>query len=287
MELTEGSIIKVLPGGEKLLWGGTRRGVKLSRPVEAGTLFDPDKTKCPFHRDDEKSLAEYHNGEIRVLSNVFTPHKNHRLVIARDCSDEWFVRTLGGPEFLATCMEAIGTIASHDGEELALGVHVLRGQNVPHLHWHVYGYWKEEELDLARETEWTRPEENPDLFVISSENFSVVARGPKVGQLILIPSGGEPLSLLDHHAEVAGLLYDLVYRTNRAFVSTQGEMPRYTISGRCSADGKLRYFLYTPELQMLGCSDDLADLNGTARARTWSPKETAKYLVENILSSID
>ena len=119
-------IVTSIPGGEKLLSGGTRRGVKLSRPVEAGTLFDKDKTKCPFHRDDEKSIAEYNNGRIRVLDNAFTPHKKHRLVIARDCSDEWFVRTLGGPEFLTTCMEVIGTIARDDGEELALGVHVLR-----------------------------------------------------------------------------------------------------------------------------------------------------------------
>lgn len=135
-----GSIVTTVPGGEKLLWGGTRGGVKLSRPVEAGVLFDPEKTKCPFHREDEESLAEYYDGTIRVLGNAFTPHKNHKLVIPRECTDEEFVRTLGGREFLTKCLEVISILVRESNEELLIAVHVLRGQNVPHLHWHVYGF---------------------------------------------------------------------------------------------------------------------------------------------------
>lgn len=272
-------VVQVLPGGEKVLWGGTRKGVKLSRPVEAGVLFDPTKTKCPYHNPNEKSLAEFFDGEIRVLGNPMTPHREgHRLVIPRECTSEAEVRALGGRELLVQCLHVVGVLASEAMEELALGVHVLRGQNVPHLHWHVYGYHPEEKLDRAREFEWAQPEIDECLVVLRSTNFQVVARGVKVGQLMLVPSAGEPLPLLDRSAEVAWLLSDLVKLTNRAFTSTQGEMPHYTVSGRLSARAKLRYLLYTPDLQNIGCSDDLADLNGTARARPWSPFETVEHL---------
>lgn len=281
------SIITTLPGGEKLLWGGTRRGVKLSRPVEAGTLFDPEKTNCPFHREDEESLAEYYDGTIRVLGNAFTPHRNHRLVIPRECTDEEFVRTLGGLEFLTRCLKVISIVANESNEELSLGVHVLRGQNVPHLHWHVYGHWPAEQPHLEHETEWAKPEEPEKpggtfypLVISKSGVLQLIARGPKTGQLMLVPREGKPISLLEHYEEIAGMLDFLVRLTNMAFISAQGEMPRYTVSGRCSTNGKLRYLLYTPELQPIGCPDDLADLNGTARARAWSPLETAEHLKE-------
>lgn len=113
---------------------------------------------------------------------------------------------------------------------------------------------------------------------MSSANFQVVARGPEVGQVMLIPKDGIPLPLLDFHKEVANLLDELVGLTNEAFRSVQGERPRYIVAGRCSANGELRYLVYAPELQPLGCPDVIADLNGTARARAWSPEETASHL---------
>lgn len=272
-----GSIVETLLGGEKLMYGGTRKGVKLSRPVEAGVLFDREKTKCPFHREDEKSLTEYYKGEIRVLGNAFTPHRNHRLVIPRDCSDEMFVRTLGGREFLRKTFLVISAVADHTKEEKVFAAHVLRGQNVPHLHWHVYSHHPEEMPDLAREAAWTVPEEDRDLIVLETSHFQVVARGTRTGQLMFIPKSEPPL-FRKYHIELADALSDIVALGNKVLVSTQGELPRYSVSGRISADQTFRYMVYTPDLAVMGCADDLADFNGTARARTWSSFETAEFL---------
>lgn len=275
-------IITTIPGREKLLWGGTRRSVKLSRPVEAGKLFDP-ATKCPFHSEDEASLAEYEgaDGVIRVLGNAFTPHRKHMLVIPKACTDEKFLRVLGGYAFTKRCLEIIGEQAALNGpEEWVFAVHVFRGQNVPHLHWHLYAYHPEEKVDLSREVAWTYPETSDKLLLRTTQTLQVVVRGTKVGQIMIVPTtsfkGRRQMPLLAE--EIAATLHDVVTLTNKAFVSTQGERPHYSVSGRIGKKGEFRYLTYVPELQAMGCSDDLADLNGSARARTWSPEETAEHL---------
>lgn len=269
-------VVQAFPGGVKVLHGGSRRGVKLSRPVEAGVLFDSAKTKCPFHRPDEKSLAEYFEGEIRVMANPMTPHHNHRIVIPRECTDEPFVRSLGGRAFIVQCLKVIGELAV--GEEFSCGVHAFRGQNIPHLHWHLSGHHPEEQPDFKRESWWTQAELDERLIVLHSRDFQVVVRGPRVGQLMLIPRGRALRPLAPNAAEVGGLLSELVELTNRAFTSSQGEMPRYTVSGRISAGGGLRFLLYSPELQPLGYPADIADISGTALVAAWSWLETAEHL---------
>lgn len=281
-----GSVVLTAQDGSQFLFGGTRRSVKLSRPVEAGTLFDSTQTKCPFHRQDEVALWESpEDGTpvIRVLGNAFTPHYRHSLVIPRDCSNEMFVRTLGGTEFLLRCFEVIAQRTAGTSEEWVFAVHVFRGQNVPHLHWHLYAYHPEEKLDLARESGWSCPEENPNLIIWRTENFQVVSRGVNTGQLMIIPN--EPITADPSYAavtlnfsEAAKILSDVVTLTNTAFMSTQGEFPRYSVTGRIGNGGQLHYLTYVPDLQPRGCSDDAADLNGSARARAWSPMETAEYL---------
>ena len=277
-----GSVVTTYHDGYKTLNGHTRAGVKLSRPVEAGTMWDSAKTKCPFHRADEQSLAEYggEGGVIRVLGNRFTPHHKHRLIIPKACTDEEFVRTLGGPAFLTRSLEIIGELAGREPEEWVFAAHVLRGQNVPHLHWHLYAYHPEEEVDLKREAAWTVHEENSNLVLWTTEEFEVVARGTKVGQLMIVP-----MPLLNEvgpwpspFKEVAHSLHAIIQLTNEAFRSPQGERPRYSVTGRIGKDGRIRYVTYVPDLQMYGCSDDAADFNGTARSRAWSPEETADHL---------
>jgi hypothetical protein len=273
------SVVVTLPGGEKILFGGTRRGVKLSRPVEAGEFFDPILgPKCPFHNPDEASLAEFYGGTIRLMGNKFTPHRNHRLVIPRDCTDEEFVRTLGGTNILSRCLNVVAeTTSSNPDEEQLFAANVLRGQNLPHLHWHVYSYWEEEGLDVARERAWTVFEKDAELVLHTNTIFQVVVRGPLVGQIMIIPVNGPIQMKGDVSHELARVLHLIVTACNRAFQSAQGKPPQYSVSGRTSGENLL-YVLYTPTLQSIGCSDDLADLNGTARARPWSPHETAAHL---------
>lgn len=276
-------IFEKLPGELTTITAGGSRtaSVKLSRPWQPSLPLNPEK--CPFCT---KPQEEFNVPGIpagwKVLPDIFTPHRRHRLVVPLTCWDENTLQELGGPVHILEALETarITEIARviqtghEDLIEMAIFIHVgsCAGQNLGHPHWHMMEVQTQKPLAFHAMLPET-------LRVKRFQGMDIFANGAHAGECLIIPHAKPMQFTQEAVAELAIVLAWIVRRGNEKFRSTQGRSPEFTVSVRVSFEGDLRYADYCPILNMWGAPEHVfAPLEGGPITLPWPHEATAAHL---------
>jgi len=269
-------IFETLPGGRnRITAGGTRNNIKLSRPWQPPLPYNPKK--CPFctKPQEEIPLTGIPAG-WKLLPNIFTPHRRHRLIITNECPTPDFTQTLGGFEKIGQALEVARLAIQDDNVEMALFCHVgqTAGQNLGHLHWHLM------EVRVVQPLSFALPRAT---LVKCIENLNINAAGARAGECVVCQ---ETIESFDKRAvwKIAEALHWIVSLGNKKFESTEGRPPEFCVSVRIGADKTLLYADYCPILNTWGAPEYVfAPLEGGPITLPWSHEITAEYLREHYL----
>lgn len=266
-------IFERLVGGFTVITGGgTRTAIKLSRPWQAPLPIAPEK--CPFcTKPQEELLLLGIPAGWRLLGNMFTPHRRHRLIIPNTCWDAEMLQKLGGSAGIREALEIARLAMTDDRVEMSTFIHIGQntGQNIGHAHWHLMEVRVREPLAF---TEFSR-----ELLVHQCENLEIFAMGAHAGECLIVQR--DKLLKFDDSAveEVAAALEWIVSRGNEKFRSTEGRPPEFMVSVRISADGHFRYADYCPVLTTWGAPEYVfAPLEGGPVTLPWPHELTAAHL---------
>ena len=270
---------EILPGGIPTLSGGTRRGVKLDRPWQSDLIVNP--SKCPF--EDEEALKGClirlcpEEGGWRVITNRFTPHHEHLLVMPMTCWPKERLRTMGGLNQINMALQLVGDIIAPIAGERWLNVYVgaAAGQNVTHLHYHllepVQRILSRPERDVAGHFA------SSPLVLFELEGFRVVVGGHRAGQCFIVPLEGHPFD--QRVAEsLAGVLHCIIRMFAEKFTSVQGLPPDYQVNIKF-VDGRVVYACFIPILNNWGGTEYLALMEGTPITLPWPHEDTLRHLL--------
>ena len=266
-------IFEKLAGGFTLITGGgTRTTIKLSRPWQPPLPLTPEQ--CPFCTKPQQELFLPHIPVgWRLLKNMFTPHRRHRLIIPEKCWDAEALQTLGGSTAIREALETVRLATKDDRVEMAANIHVgeSAGQNLGHAHWHLAEVRVRKPLAL--------PSLAPELLVREHGGFNIFAMGARAGEC-LIAQRGERLKFTEGTVkELALALEWIITRGNEKFLSTEGRPPEFLVAIRISADGYFRYADYCPILTVWGAPEYVfAPLEGGPITLPWPHELTAQYL---------
>jgi len=271
-------IFEKLPGGlNRVTAGGTRNSIKLSRPWQPPLPYNPKK--CPFctKPQEEIPLPGIPNG-WKLLPNIFTPHRRHRLVIPDKCPAPDFTQTLGDFEGILQALEVARLAIQNDDVEMTLFCHVgqMAGQNLGHLHWHLMEVRAIQPLNLGLLPTAT--------LVKRIENLDINAAGARAGECVIYFR--ETIEPFDETTvgKIAKALHWIVCSGNEKFESTEGRSPEFCVSVRIGADKTLRYADDCPILNTWGATEYVfAPLEGGPITLPWPHETTAEYLLENYL----
>src|SRR3989344_761501 len=263
------------PGGLSSIAGGTRGGIKLSRPWQQ--MIIPNTETCPFCTGKGKILKSFVGGEWLLLQNHFTPYPYHRMIIPKSCWNDNELRSLGGHERLRQALQlAVEEIRSSEEGRIFVNVHVgsLAGQNINHLHYHIVKY------NVGTNVEQSRvPAEMHDFFSQRRNLIVVQTNRSYVGIGGIRACQGFVLS---HHTpsveEIAEILSKLISLVNKKFESKQGLSPDFAL---CLSfeHGEFCYGLYTPTLNQWGAAEYAALYEpGCPISLPWPHEVTAAFL---------
>jgi hypothetical protein len=273
--------IAVLPGGQnKILFGGTRNEIKLSRPWQTSldTLINPGK--CPFCTKPQEELllpVEAPKG-WKLLPNIYTPHENHRLIVADHCWSAEELQRWGGKERITEALR-IAQIANRTvSEETVLLIHVgsQAGQNLGHPHMHTLHALIDNSIGSIDFFSTTR---DLETYVFETPDFIITAGGAKAGECHIVPKNPMYFNAKSLASSLAEALSRIIDLGNEKFRSVEGLAPPYGIAIRISAKGDLRYAVYCPTLHnqgVLECS--IAVLEGAPYVIPWPHETTAAHL---------
>lgn len=279
--------IETLPGGIRILSGGTRSSIKLSRPwqksfAELGFI---NVETCPFEPgalgDRPRSIFPDTPGWL-ALWNSFTPWPYHRLIIPEFCFGEEKLQRLGGAgEIFSALRIACSIMDERPDEAWDLGVHVgpYAGQNLGHFHWHLVGHgpdaWAgDTTLHLTAIMDEAR---RSPLVVAETSMLRVVAGGVLAGECLFVPKfvGVQFESYLGDLASIIETVVDL---GNQKWRSTEGLPPNFVLS--LGIEGRfLEYGSYIPKLNHGGFPEYNGMLFRTSPfTLPWPHKVTHQYL---------
>lgn len=266
-------IFQSLVGGfTKITGGGTRTAIKLSRPWQPSLPIAPEK--CPFctKPQDEIALPGIPNG-WRLLPNIFTPHRRHRLIVANKCWDAEALQMIGGLTAIREALEITRLAIKDDQVEMSAFIHIgqIAGQNLGHAHWHLMEVRVREPLTFS---EFFR-----ELLVHQRENLEVFAMGAHAGECLIVQRDKQLKFNERTVEELAATLEWIITRGNEKFRSTEGRSPEFIVSVRISADGHFRYADYCPVLTMWGAPEYVfSPLEGGPVTLPWPHELTAAHL---------
>lgn len=278
--------IAYLPGGRnRILFGGTRNKIVLSRPWQMSLEGFVKPENCPFctKPQDELPLPKGSPYGWKLLPNIFTPHMDHSLIIPDRCWEVGTLQRWGGVERISEAMliAVFEARASNEEREIVLLVNVgmNAGQSLSHAHMHTFRSFAERPL---------KPEDllgyanNPDIKVFDSEDWIVVAGGVKVGECIIIPRKAFYHCSYEAVRSLACAISRLIDLSNEKFRSTESLCPSYSFIVRIfQAGGNVifRYADYCPILDTWGNLQYAASaLEGEPFVVRWPPMTTAAYL---------
>ncbi len=264
--------------------GGTRRAIKLNRPWQK--QLNTDHTTCPFEPsrlEDEGRQITGRSSDGRWVSfdNYFTPNLDHSLVIPATCQDwpDARVRLLGGKEEIVSALDLIykllETKPKHQTTEIIINIGWLGGQNVSHIHWHVFGLPVGAVNGSSDQIATSLGQlNNPDLALFERNGLEVVVGGHRAGQCFILPKE-KNISIQN----IATVIADLVALYADKFKSSVGEQlaPDFTI-GLVHNEGNFVYGTYVPILNNWGGFESLAFLGQQAVSLPWPHEQTAAYL---------
>lgn len=284
-------------GGVETRAGGTRKGIKLSRPWQQEISFTG--SSCPFETKPQEVLWQFNcgvGGKWLVLGNKFTPFDSHELIIPDKCWPISELRTLGGQGKIEAAFSiADGAIRIAKGKEVWMGIHIgpTAGQNLLHLHWHVLQPMLSETslagmanvltfADLQNQISVSAGDSG--LFVFEESGIRVSVGGVRVGQCFITPGTKNglhpPISLgQDFSARVSLALTRLITLCNEKFRSESGLSPEYMI-WLVFNEGKFYFGFYLPILNHPGFTEWMAAMapQRYPMILPWSQVETAAHL---------
>lgn len=270
--MTEAFFEPLVGGLSMITGGGTRTAIKLSRPWQPEMPFAPEK--CPFctKPQEEIALPGIPDG-WRLLPNIFTPHRRHRLIVPRACWDSKTIQTLGGFEKICDALNIACLAAEDDKVEIAVFIHVGQsaGQNLGHAHWHL--------MEVRARKPFAFPELPAELLVRQYENLDIFAMGARAGECLILERDRCLYFNEQRIKEIAAALEWIISRGNEKFRSTEGKPPEFMVSVRIAADGYFRYADYCPVLTAWGTPEYVfAPLEGGPITLPWPHELTAYYL---------
>ncbi len=295
-------MIKIVPGGMQIAYGGTRTEVKLKRPWQPRVRVDP--SKCPFEKEDDLyNRTITRKGELRVISNKFTPFLSHQLIISDKCWRIDRLWRLGGPSIITDVLTINSMlIEEFKEEELILSAHIgyLAGQNFPHLHFHriKYGFegyepelmWGVGGRNSIRtpglqsgaliEKEIRTALISPREFTIAADSdFAVVAGGHRAGQCFIVPRNTNFEMTESNISNLASAISMIVNLYNTKFRSEdKGLRPDYMVALKF-LKGNFSYGFYLPILNHWGATEYLALLGDGRIILPWPHETTVEYLL--------
>ena len=260
--------------------GGSRTGIKLSRPWQSDIAVNPDT--CPFCTKTEPDLSRHEDSGIwRVLENAFTPFPLHYLILPDKCWSADEVRKLGGEDKIRALIRIVTEyVKKHANKELWLFINVgfLGGQNLGHYHSHLLEPIRGKKRMLVSK-ENVADIRNSKLVIFENNLFKTIVGGFAAGQCFLIPKKRGVLSKPDYNIKLSESLHHIVNLGNTRFKSTQGLEPDFTILAKfcCS---KFEYATYIPALgNWWGCSQMMAIMEGMPFILAWPHEKTFEYLM--------
>lgn len=278
-------ISEFLPGGRnKTIAGGTRTRLNLKRPWQMPLSDIIKPATCPFETKPQDEYFVNLPGipkDWKVLTNPYTPHLDHLLVIPEKCWDAEKLSLLGGPVniFFAfqACQIALSHFHSGDGKEMAILVNVgwLGGQNLGHPHFHLF----DAEVEAPLEPEEAVRVINPmEIIGDDGGTFLVTTGGAGTGECLILPR--RKILFEKCLSALATMLGDTVGLCRDKFRSTdKGLPPDFSVVVRIAGDGSLRYASYRPFLAPWGALQYVvAPLEGGSIVLQWPHGVTARYL---------
>jgi len=267
------AIFEPLVGGfTTITGGGTRTAVKLSRPWQPPLPIAPEK--CPFcTKPQEEIPLQNIPAGWRLLSNLFTPHRRHRLIVPNKCWDAEALQTLGGSAAIREALQIARLATTDDRVEMSTFIHIGQsaGQNLGHAHWHLM------EVRVRKPLAFTSL--SRELLVHQCENLEIFAMGARAGECLIVQRDKRLKFDEKTVEEVAVALEWIVSRGNEKFCSTEGRPPEFIVSVRISADGHFRYADYCPILTAWGAPEYVfAPLEGGPVTLPWPHELTAAHL---------
>lgn len=267
-EETIGRLVELLPGGFTLTTsGGTRNRLKLL-PT---SLEMPEGIACPFEterRGEGLNIPGIPAG-WRVLSNRYTPHLKHQLVIPPTCWSKHDLQNLGGVA-LTEALNALAVTIANYGVETACFTNIGRavGWSIWHHHWHAMQVLVRRSLELEDFAEAMKPER----IVDQSEIFTTFAGGARGGECLIVPSS--KIKFQEYLPNLGVAILHIVTLGNEKFSN-----PDFTVTIRVSDKGILRYADYCPVLNFWGGHEYvMALLEGSPISIPHTHKLTAKIL---------
>src|SRR3989338_5700391 len=223
-----GVVFEPLVGGfTTVTAGGTRNAIKLSRPWQPPLPLAQEK--CPFcTKPQEEILLPGMPEGWRLLPNIFTPHRHHRLAIPKECWDSEKLQTLGGLARIREALEIFRLAIKEDrGLEMATFAHVgwSAGQNLGHMHWHI--------METRIRKPFSAKQFAPELLVQHGDALDIIAAGARSGECLLVP---HMEMNFDKAVEALAISLDwIVQRGNEKFRSTEGRPPEVMVAARVRA----------------------------------------------------
>lgn len=266
------------PGGSRSVAGGTRTGIKLSRPWQKPIDFS--QGKCPFcggPSDREKKFFP-ENGGWYFFNNHYTPYSFHKLIVPEKCLPEDELRFLGGKEKIKTALSIAIEEMRENWLPLFLTVHVgyLAGQNVPHLHYHLVRYISEERNSTGRD-EWHAVfESRRDLVLYDSAHMLIGVGGLRAGQCFILPKPDLENSNFELSEILSDHLNNLISLYNLKFGSNEGLYPDFALT--LYFNKGFQYGTYVPYLNNWGSSEHLALYENCELALPWPHEQTVEHL---------
>lgn len=270
----------------RILFGGTRAKIKLSRPwqMDLAGLINPEK--CPFctQTPEKRESERYHIENAASLPgwdrlvNIFTPHPDHRLIIPDACWSSKELQRWGGEERLDQAL-FLATDELRDQKEKAflINVGMQAGQNTGHPHMHVFTALPDDPWSAC--APFNERLFDRDVFLFEHGGFRVVAAGAHAGECLIFPE--RIIHIDDCTATLAHILSRLIGLGNEKFRSEQGLAPPWSVIVRVAKDGLFRYASYVPTLHLWGALEHSAALyEGVPFVLPWPHATTAAYLRE-------
>lgn len=274
-------ITDYLPGGQgRTLSGGTRDEIKLSRPWQAplSAIINPED--CPFcHKPQKDLVLPIHSPRgWRWLPNIFTPHPEHTLLIPDHCWPEEQLQVWGGEKNICEALHIASRIFHNSQKEMIALTHIghQSGQNLGHAHLHLFQMQASNPLSGEDLRKYSK--KNKDLAILDQSEIIAMVGGVKAGECLLFSE--DEMVFNSKVAEFLGqVLHRLIVIGNEAWKSIQGLCPSYSLAIRVSADGYLRYGIYSPHLSNWGVyGHTVTALEGEPFVLQWPHKTTADYL---------
>lgn len=277
-----------LPGGHiRILYGGTRTKIKLSRPWQPPLADIVRPRECPFctKPQEEFALPDDMPSGWKLLPNPFTPHRDHRLLIPSGCKSAEWLEHWGGVKNFEEAFRIVSAVLCQDAAATESGVipettllvmvGYLAGQNLGHPHLHLFSSdvdWPQSYISLH-----DYAAHNPGAVVGQNEVWVVAAGGARSGECLIIPRREQSFAAVA--SSLAKVVSQLIELGNEKFRSVQGMSPHWGLVVRIASGGTFRYAGYSPTLHLWGPLQYMAvPLEGDPIVLPWPHETTAAYL---------